>query len=95
MSDQTITNEIMRMSLEIDFISGAPPEPQVRFALVEVFTGLAMAVRYANLESPQLFPVKFPMQLTLESEQLRWDFRIVARLENSAKLEEVKLERSK
>ena len=92
MSDQTITNEIMRLSLEIDFIRGQPPEPQVRFALFELLTGLASAVRHANLESPQLFPVKFPMQLTLESEQIRWSFRIVARLKNSAELEEIKLE---
>ena len=88
MSDQTITNELARLSLDIEFISGHPPDPQVRFALVELLISLATAVRHADLESPQLFPVKFPMQLTLESEQIHWSFRIVARLINSVKLEE-------
>ena len=57
------------------------PEEAIRMALEHLLTSLALAVKRSG-DAKYWFPMMFPMEMTLESEQLRWNFRLVARLKN-------------
>ena len=78
MSDEIVT-ELTRMSLDLVVPSGKPPEDALRMALESVFMSMAMAVKNSS-DIEYWFPMVFPMEMTLESKQLRWNFQIVARL---------------
>ena len=81
MKESVLTTEITRMSIDLEFSKGNPPEDALRMALAGLFTSLAMAVK--NSDSPEYwFPMAFPMEMSLKSEQLRWDFRLVAKFTN-------------
>lgn len=82
MSEETLIKEITRMSVDLVVSKGQPPEEALRMALANLFTSLAMAIKSSD-EPKYWFPMFFPMEMTLESEQLRWDFRLVARFKNS------------
>ena len=78
MSDEIIT-ELRRVSLDLVVSSGKPPEDALRMALQSLFMSMATAIKNSS-GAEYWFPMVFPMEMTLESEQLRWNFRIVARL---------------
>lgn len=78
MSDEVVT-ELMRVSMDLIVSSGKPPEDALRMALQSVFMSMATAIKNSS-DIEHYFPMVFPMEMTLESKQLRWNFRIVARL---------------
>lgn len=84
MTNTTTVTEISRMSIDLEFTRGQPPEEAYRMALAGLFRGLALAVENSN-EPKYWFPMFFPLEMTLESEQLHWNFRLVARLKNNFK----------
>lgn len=81
MSDEKIVYELTRMSIDLEFSKGQPPEEAMRMALEMLLVSLSRAVKY-SVDADYFFPIAFPMDMTLESEQLRWSFRLVARLKN-------------
>ena len=77
----TLITKITRMSIDLVVRDGKPPEEALRMALANLFTSLALAVK--NSDKPDYwFPMFFPMKMELDSEQLRWDFRLVAKFTN-------------
>ncbi len=82
MSDKTIITEIVRMSMDLEIKSGEPPEEAIRMALGQVLHAQAVAVERSTWTSGVDFPMAFPMELSLVSENLRWDFRITGKLTN-------------
>lgn len=81
MSDETIVTELKRMSIDLEVSRGQPPEEAIRMALEQLLNSLARAVKYSD-EAKYWFPMIFPMEMTLESEQLYWNFRLVVSLKS-------------
>ena len=84
MGKDEIVTELVRMSIDLVVSSGKPPEEAYRLALQGMFMSMAMAVKNSD-DIDHLFPMIFPMEMTLESRQLRWNFQLVLRLKNSLK----------
>ena len=78
---ESIVTELSRMSLDLEVPSGQPTEPVLRMALEHLLISLAQAVKNSDDEK-YWFPIFFPMEMTLESEQLRWNFRLVLKIKN-------------
>jgi len=82
MNNEHVVNELVRMSIDLEFKKGQPPEEAIRIALEQVLIALARNVKTSTSKN-YFFPIVFPMIMTLESEQIRWDFRIICRLKNA------------
>lgn len=80
---ETIINEITRMTMSLEIREGRPPEEAIRTGLEQLFLALARAVRTSDCKSALFFPLVFPLEMSLKTEILKWDFRIVAKLKNS------------
>ena len=93
MSGTTVVNEIARYSLNMEKRGERIPDDKIRFALHELFVGLAREIERTdfdvlNPDEMMYFPVEFPMRLTLTSTEQIWDVHIVAKLENAKALED-------
>ena len=80
MSDSVIVHKIVRSSIDM-VVEGQPTEKVIRIALADLLRALARAVEYSDDEKV-FFPLIFPLRMSIDSETLRWNFKLVSKLEN-------------
>ena len=71
--------------IEIKKHEGEPSDRAIRLALSEVFYGMARAIEKEGSEE-EFMPI-FPVRLTIESVDNKWDFTIFAKIENKHAVE--------
>lgn len=80
MSDSVIVHKIVRSSIDL-VVEGKPTEDVIRIALADLLRALARAVEHSD-DGKIHFPLIFPLRMSIDSETLRWNFKLVSKIEN-------------
>jgi hypothetical protein len=72
--------------MTINMIAGEPPEKAIRSALSELFRAMSRAVEKDAILENEFFPLFFPLRMSLDSVNYKWDFELVLTLENAAEI---------
>ena len=83
---EKVIKEIAYLSADLDLHRGKPPEEQIRFALEQIFLGIARRIKNTSISDGEWFPLTFldfPLRMTLSSEKILWDFSLKLTIENS------------